>query len=111
VEAVNDDTMVVPRETYVRAADGVLTQRITGELVLLDLHRGLYYGLDAVGARMFELSCELPDADSVVARLAAEFEAEPPVLHGDLEALLGEMAERGLLVREGTKPGGPEPVE
>jgi hypothetical protein len=84
---------------YVRVADGVLTQTVTDEMVLLDLDSGFYFGLDAVATRMFELACELPDADSVVEQLETEFDAERPVLREDLEAFLGQLVEKGLVVR------------
>ncbi len=86
---------------YVRPTTRLLMQKVADEMVLLDLDGGLYYGLDPVATRMFELACELPDAAGIVSRLAKEYDAPPSVLRDDLEALLEEMAAAGLVERRG----------
>jgi hypothetical protein len=48
---------------------------------------------------MLDLACELPDAASVVGRLLEEFDAPSDVLRRDLEGLLDELAEKGLISR------------
>ena len=79
--------------------EGVLVQHVEGETVLLHLTSGQYYALDPVGTRMLDLACALPDAPSVVETLGQEYDATPDVLAADLERLLGELAENGLIVR------------
>ncbi len=102
-----DETTQAETEAYVRPSDKLLVQKVADEMVLLDLERGLYYGLDAVATRMFELACQLPDAAQVVSQLAEEYDAPPSVLDEDLEALLADMAAAGLILRS-TGEGTPE---
>ena len=52
---------------HVRIADGVVYKRVGDETILLDFDAGVYYGLDSVGARIWEL---LADARSLEASLS-----------------------------------------
>lgn len=98
---------------YVSVPEGVLLQHVADETVLLHLESGVYYGLEPVGTRMLDLSCELPDADAIVAELLAEYDATAEVLRRDLEGLLVDLADKGLVERHGgpadsEPPGGLE---
>lgn len=88
---------------YIRPAERLLAQKVQDEMVMLDLERGVYYGLDPVGTRMFELACQLPSAAQVVAVLRTEFDAPAAVLEHDLESFLDELAAAGLIERAATE--------
>jgi hypothetical protein len=87
------------QQSYVRVPEGVLLQHVADEIVLLHLESGVYYGLDPVGTRMLDLACELGGADAVVSTLLEEYETTAEVLERDLERLLGELVENGLVER------------
>jgi hypothetical protein len=75
----------------------VLSQTLGGEVMLLDLKSEQYFGLDAVGTRIWELIGELGDVDRVFAALVAEYDAEPDTLAADLRSLLTRLVDAGLL--------------
>jgi hypothetical protein len=83
------DRMMVPTHVLVRHLDG--------ETVLLNLETEKYFGLDAVGTRMWELVTQLPSIDAAYGKLAEEYEAEPEQLRKHLTELLGQLVENGLL--------------
>ena len=83
--------------TRIRPADRVLSQTLGGEVMLLDLKSEQYFGLDAVGTRIWELIGELGDVDRVFAALVAEYDAEPEILAADLRSLLTRLVDAGLL--------------
>lgn len=83
--------------------EDVLLRSVAGEAVLLHLGSGTYYGLEAIGARMLDLALLHPDAEAIVAQLEAEYDADAARLAGDLEALLAQLLDAGLVVR---RPGG-----
>ncbi len=91
----------VPGATVLRAADGVLRRSAGAETVILDLDSEQFYGLDGVGARVFELLEEPRTLDSVVDSIHAEYAVERDVLAADLQALVGELLQRDLLVVAG----------
>jgi hypothetical protein len=83
--------------TRVRHGDRVLSQTLGGEVMLLDLKSEQYFGLNAVGTRIWELIGELGEVDRVFAALLAEYDAEPDTLAGDLRSLLTRLVDAGLL--------------
>lgn len=75
----------------------VLHQELGGETVLLNLADEQYFGLDAVGTRVWQLLVETHRATEVMARLQQEFEVTPERLEADLSALLSELLDAGLV--------------
>lgn len=73
-----------------------------GESAILNLGNGMYYGLNAVGARVWELIQEPKQLSEVRDVITAEYEVEPARCEQDLVDLLLEMSEQGLIqVRNG----------
>ena len=85
-------------------AEGVVCAELGGEAVLLDVGRGVYFGLDEVAYRIWTLLGEGNDADAIVARLTEEFNAEPAEIRADVAAFLDTLVERGLAGRAATAP-------
>jgi Coenzyme PQQ synthesis protein D (PqqD) len=81
-----------------RVADGVVFNRVGDELVLLDLNRGVYYGLNPIGAHIWQLLSEGVAEGELVDRLCEEYDVARETLAADLEALLAELRGCGLLV-------------
>lgn len=80
----------------VAARDQVSTE-LEGEAVILSLADGVYYGLDGVGARVWELLREPRAVAELTEAVVAEFEVDAATAERDLLALLGELAERRLV--------------
>ena len=87
---------ITPATVLVAARDQVSTE-LEGEAVILSLADGVYYGLDGVGARIWELLREPRSAAALRNAVTAEFDVDAETAERDLLALLGEMAERGLV--------------
>jgi hypothetical protein len=77
--------------------DHVLSQQVQEETVLLDLAQEQYFGLDAVGTRVWQCLAAGVEPADIVRYLAAEYDADEPRLRADLDALLNELIEAGLL--------------
>lgn len=75
----------------------VISQEVSGETVLLDLGSENYFGLDAVGTRIWQLIQENGDLHEIYKTLLNEYEVEEAQLQADLEALLTQASERGLI--------------
>ncbi len=74
----------------------LLIETVRDETVILDLHSGDYYALNAVASRMLQLYRELGDGDAVVARISDEYAVEPAAARADLDGLLQDLARQGL---------------
>ena len=78
-------------------SDDVLFQDIGGEAVLLDLASERYFGLNEVGTRIWQLiEAALPLQD-VHRALCEEFDAEASQIERDMLALVGALADAGLI--------------
>ena len=75
----------------------VIYRDVSGEIVLLDLQSGVYYGLDAIGSRMWQLLIEQRDVDEVCSIMVDEYETSSDVLRTDVDRLVSELAEKGLV--------------
>ena len=81
-----------------RVHPSVLSRELAGETVLLNLESGVYYGLDAVGTRAWNLLTEERTFDDVCTIMLEEFDVSRDTLRGDLTALVRELCEKQLLV-------------
>ena len=78
----------------------VIFQPLEGEAILLDLDGEAYYGLDAVGMRLWELLSADGDFEAALAQLLQEFDVTEAALRQDLLELLNDMADAGLVALE-----------
>ncbi len=88
--------MVSGDSTVVAAKDQVSSD-LGGEVAILDLKAGVYYGLDAVGARIWSLIQEPRTVNEIRNILLEEYEVEPERCERDLLVLLQRLATEGLI--------------
>ena len=75
----------------------VLSQEIDGETVLLDLASEQYFGLDAVGTRVWQLLQEGNDLVAVYEAMLKEYDVDAARLESDLRGIIGKLADAGLI--------------
>lgn len=75
----------------------VLFRDLGGEAVLLEMDRGMYYGLNEVGTRMWHLLTGYGQAEPAFRALAEEYDVPSERLRLDLLTFLQALASRGLL--------------
>ena len=97
--------MKVSPESVVVVSKDQMASDVAGETVILGLTAGRYYGVDAVGARVWQL-IQTPTAFADVQRtIVSEYDVEPARCEADLLALLQKMADAGLVeVRDAGAP-------
>ena len=76
---------------------GVLFRYVDDETVLLNVDTGLYFGLDAVGTRMWQLIVEHGTLQRVFDAVLEEYAVTPSQLEQDLLTLARELHEKGLI--------------
>jgi hypothetical protein len=74
-----------------------LSSRLGDDLVILNLKSGRYYGLNPVGARVWELAEKRSSAASIRDSIVNEFAVDPATAESDLADLLGQMESEGLI--------------
>lgn len=91
-------SLPLPSErAVVVAAQRHVSSELGGEAVVLDMDRGVYFGLNSVAARVWEL-VQTPQAVSVlIDHVVAEFDVERARCALDVRELLRKLAEQRLV--------------
>lgn len=93
------------RDMFVVAAKEQVSCDLAGEAVILNLKNGVYYRLNPVGARIWNLVQEPKTVNEIQDVLLKEYEVQADRCGYDLRALLQELAAEGLIeVRDATAP-------
>jgi len=88
--------MTSPTET-VTVPPQVMFRLVGDEAVLLDLQSGMYFGLDPVGARMWNLLAEGRTLADVASTVAEEYGVEVGRVQSDILELVATLRGKGLL--------------
>ena len=75
----------------------VIAKMVGSEIVLLDYDRGIYYGLNPVGARVWQLLGDGSTPEEIVARLTDEYDVARATLEADVAALLRDLQAKELV--------------
>ncbi len=84
-------------QSAIQISQDVLFRELDGEAVLLHVDTGKYYGLDAVGARMWALLAQHGQIEPAYRDFLAEYEVAPEVLERDFIAFVDKLAVQQLL--------------
>jgi hypothetical protein len=82
--------------TVVAISDQV-SSNLEDEAVILNLRDGIYYGLNPVGARIWNLLQETRKVSDIRDLIIEEYEVDPQRGEQDLLEILQEMSARGLI--------------
>lgn len=88
---------IVSLSSTVVAAEGQVSSDIGDEVAILDFKAGMYYGLDSVGARVWNLIQEPRTVGEIWDILTSEYEVDPQRCERDLVALLNRLVDEGLV--------------
>jgi Coenzyme PQQ synthesis protein D (PqqD) len=100
--AVSPGADAFPESVTVVASNDLLAREFGDEFVILNLRDGVYYGLETVGVRIWQLLQEPRTVHAIRDIVVAEFDVAPAQCDRDVRMLLGELAVRGLIE---TRPG------
>ena len=79
-------------------SDEVVAREVNGEMVLLDLNSGQYFGLDAVGGRIWQLLSEAPRTLAELCdHIEREFDAPRERIEADLMMLAKQLQDQELI--------------
>ena len=88
--------MITDRSIVV-AAEGQVTSELAGETAILNVQSGVYYGLDPIGALIWN-QLQMPRAVSDIQNvITTEYDVEPERCARDLVALLEKLLAEGLI--------------
>jgi hypothetical protein len=83
--------------TVISRSPSVLTAEVDGEIVMMSIEQGRYFGLDDIGSdiwKRIEPPCSFA---ALIDGLAADYEADRAAIAADVQALLDRMAEQDVV--------------
>jgi coenzyme PQQ synthesis protein D (PqqD) len=80
-----------------RVSDDVVTRELDGEAIILNLASGVYFGLDPVGTRMWQLIAERARLQDVLDAVREEYDAPVDIVAADLLRLVDDLLGHGLV--------------
>jgi hypothetical protein len=88
---------VVSFDARASVAPDVLVSELTGESVILNLNSECYFGLDAMGTRMWAVLTAAESIQAAFNDLLAEFDVSEEQLRHDLTEFIGKLSDQGLV--------------
>jgi hypothetical protein len=87
-------------QTIVHRNPSLVSSNLDGEIVMMSIENGEYYGIDEIGSRIWEL-LELPiSVNELIGILLDEFDAEKPECQSDTLEFLNELLSKNLILLE-----------
>jgi hypothetical protein len=90
-------TELPPLQLRVRVPGSVLMRQVGDEMVMLNLDREKYYGLNLVGARLMQHAEDGATLEQIAMRLYEEFETEEAQVRADVRRVAAELLQAGLI--------------
>ena len=88
---------MISTNTQVKASNDQVSCELNEEAAILDMKTGVYYGLDPVGARIWELIQQPESVSGIVAQLLDEYDVDAEQCTQDVVMLLSQLQELGLI--------------
>lgn len=92
-------------DSILKVRPAALAERLGEEIAILDPESGLYFGLNNVGARVWELLQEPKSLRDVTGEILKEYEVDPAKCQTDVLALASRLLNAGLVEVTGEKAG------
>ena len=84
-------------ESRIAVSANLVSCDLAGEAAILNLKNSVYYGLDPVGASVWSIIQEPKTFAQIREALLGIYEVDGSQLEVDLQALLGQLSEHGLI--------------
>jgi hypothetical protein len=89
---------VLTLDSRVQAAPNQVSTAIADEAVVLDLSQGVYFGLEGVGGRVWQLLASPRRVDEIVTAVTEEFDVDQATCERDVLSFITELQGAGLVV-------------
>jgi Coenzyme PQQ synthesis protein D (PqqD) len=83
--------------TIISRSPSVLTAEVDGEIVMMSIERGRYFGLDDIGSDIWKRLDAPCSFAGLIDRLVVDYDADRATIAADVRVLLGHMAEQDVV--------------
>jgi hypothetical protein len=89
--------MALTSDSIVRTAGDAVSCELDGEMAILNVRSGDYYGLDEVGAFVWRIISRPHTVAEIIKTITLEYEVDAAQCESDLIDLIGKLATHGLV--------------
>lgn len=97
VQRVLNSSMSETRRIEIQLPGDVMWTQIGDEVAILNSSNGTYFGLDAIGSRIWCLIAQKLSPDEIVATMLSEYAVNEDEVRRDLDELIEKLAQRALI--------------
>jgi len=90
------NAVVIASDAVVAPSAHQVSSELGDEVVILHVHNGIYHGLDAIGARIWNLINERRTLAQIRDAILNEYDVTRERCEADLQSLLQELIDKGL---------------
>ena len=94
------DTKTVKLTDTLKRNEELISSDIDDETVMMSLEQGQYYGLDAIGSRIWELYATPQTLNKVIETLLVEFDVDEETCKADVINFVQQLLDNNLLMKE-----------
>src|SRR5688500_623973 len=95
--SASNESREISTDSIVVATKDQVSSDLAGETVLLSMQSAMYYGLDQVGSRIWELVRAPIRVSDIRDAIEREYDVERERCEADVLAFVRELAEKGLI--------------
>ncbi len=96
-----DEEFFFQQSTVIRATPSAVAADLNGEMIIMDVESGQYFGLEGIGADVWSI-IERPTSIKVICdAIVAKYEVSREVCQADIFALIEELNGLGLTMADG----------
>ncbi len=86
-----------PTHTYAIDRELIADRIVENEAVILNLDNGMYYSLNEIGTRVWQMVDTGKSSADIVKTLLQEYSVKPEILEKDVEAIITELLQEKLI--------------
>ena len=87
----------ITTDTYIKRNNEVFASEIDEEIVMMNIQSGKYYGMDAIGSRIWELIDEKIRVKDIISTLLEEYDVTEEQCRKDVLDFLNELYDQQLV--------------
>jgi hypothetical protein len=91
--------MILDPEQLVKRSSDIIASEVDGEVVMMSVDKGMYFGLDSTGRDIWNKLEQPKSINKICDELQREYNAEAEVLKSDVLAFVKELLENGIIVK------------
>ena len=89
--------MTIDPSAPLTRSPNIIATEVDGEMVLMSIEDGKYFGLDPIGSEIWRRLEEPKSAEALTAELKDHFEGDPDAIERETRDFLDKLAENALL--------------